>query len=168
MYDHDDFQQSLRAARQTCRPAGIRRLTAWMLLLSSSVFAADQSWQSTEQPDPINGGTLAIAETATENARIMVRCESSRRWLEVRVFLDQPVADPAVTWQFDATFPRSQRWLRSPNNLSLILPQGNRDDFIFRLQAYRTLLLTIDGAQLRVPLNGSAKAIAQATSSCRS
>lgn len=145
---------------------GIRRFGTLLLLLAGPALAQESSWQSTEQRDPINGGTLSIAERQVEGARIMVRCESSGRWLEVRVFFDQPVAEPSVTWQFDQTYPRTQRWLRSPNNLSLIVPQSLRDDFLFRLQVYRNLALTVDGRQLRIPLNGSARAIAQATATC--
>ena len=78
----------------------------------------------------------------------------------------------SVRWQFDGTRSRSDKWPRSSNGRSLILPSQSRDRFLSQLKAYNFLYLTItstDGndSLLEIPLSGSSAAISRVTDYCK-
>lgn len=147
--------------------------------LSSSAFGAEIAWSVTEERNPLSGGVLGVAQVQVDTVKIMVRCESSQKWIEVRVFPDRDIEvyGQQLTWQFDRTPERSASWMWSPNGRSLIAPLELQDEFIRRLRAHRVLNLSLqrdagegdtgEVEQFAVPLNGSSAAIARAVRSCR-
>jgi hypothetical protein len=153
----------------------LRRLARFIALahLSSSAFGSEVAWSVLEERNPLSGGVLGVAEVELDTMKIMVRCESSQNWVEVRLFADRNLDaySQQVTWQFDRAANRSAFWNRSPNGRSLIAPMNLRNEFIRGLRQHRMLNLTLqkdtgDIEQFTMPLNGSSAAIATAMRSC--
>lgn len=151
-------------------------LLVMLALLGPAARAADQAlgWVAQTTANPVQGGTIGIATVDEGNVRASVRCESARKWVDVRFYVAESLATSteSVRWQFDQQEPQNGRWPASPNRGSLILPADLQKRFIERLRAAGTLYLALtDGAgeehSLVVPLRGSADAIASAMEGCR-
>ncbi len=151
-----------------------------VLLTSSTVTAAvfatedEKAWYFSQEHDPLNGGTIYRAQAELPEIRASLRCSSINPRIEVRFFMsrDRLESFDSVRWQFDGTRSRSDKWSRSSNGRSLILPSQSRDRFVSQLKAYNFLYLTItstdgDDTLLEVPLSGSSAAISRVTDRCR-
>jgi hypothetical protein len=94
--------------------------------LSSSALSAEVVWSVSGGAQSPQWGVLGVAQVEVDAMKIMVRCESSQKWVEVRLFLDRNLDtySQQVTWQFDRTANRSASWNRSPNGRSLIAPMN--------------------------------------------
>lgn len=132
------------------------------------------SWQAETTPNPVKGGSIAIASVTADGVRAAVRCESASGWIDVRFFVDSELATSTeqVIWEFDGSGATTQRWRVSPNRGSLIVPADAHDGFIDQLRRARKLSLTLVSGEggrsvLEVPLNGSANAISDVTRECR-
>lgn len=122
-------------------------------------------------PDPVNGGSLGVAQIDTPQATLAVRCNGATRLSEVRLFYPDADNVEAVRWRFDNSRARTGRWLASPNGRSLVVPPVLQDEFLRGLRVGRQLKLQLtsaDGAttDLALPLNESAVAIYHALVPC--
>ena len=143
-------------------------LAFWIVLTAS---AADQSWTYSVTADPIRGGSLGLAQIETSAATLAVRCNGATSLTEVRLFFDDAGDVESVTWWFDNGRRRTERWLRSPNGRSLVVPPALQDRFVRRLRQQRQLgleLLLADGGtqSLALPLNESAVSLYHALQPC--
>lgn len=136
--------------------------------------SAGAAWQTETTRNPVKGGRILIASVTAQAVRAAVRCESASGWIDVRFFVDEPLATTTeqVVWAFDDGAATTQRWRISPNRGSLIVPTDAHDDFIDKLRRSRNLSLTlVTGAGerwvLAVPLAGSANAIGDVVRECR-
>ncbi len=141
--------------------------------LSSSAYGAEAVWTASEERNPLSGGVLGVAQVKANAMKLMVRCESSQKWVEVRLFSDRDLDaySQQLTWQFDRTANRSASWSRSPNGRSLVAPMKLQAEFIRRLRAHRVLHLSLENdtgntEQFAIPLTGSSAAIAKAVRNC--
>jgi len=151
-----------------------------VLVTSSTVITAaaapddEKAWRFSQERNPVNGGTIYRAQAVLPELRASVRCSSIKPQIEVRFFMSRERLESfdSVRWQFDGTRSRSDKWPRSSNGRSLILPSRSRDRFLNRLKAYNFLYLTItrtdgDDTLLEIPLSGSSAAISRVMERCR-
>ena len=151
-----------------------------VFLISRTVAAAviatgdEKAWQFSQEPNPVSGGTIYRAQAELPELRASVRCSSINPRIEVRFFMSRDRLErfDSVRWQFDGTRSRSDKWPRSSNGRSLILPSQSRDSFLRKLKAHNFLYLTItstdgDDTPLEIPLSGSSAAISRVTDHCK-
>lgn len=133
-----------------------------------------KTWSYSQERNPISGGTIFQAQADMTDVRVSVRCSTVDPTIEIRFFLNRDELDQVagVRWQFDQTPSKPDRWARSANGRSLIVPGRSKDRFLHLLRAYNKLSLTIVGTggnetAFEIPLSGSSAAISRVTDRCR-
>lgn len=149
----------------------------WLSLAAASAVAtqsAEPSWQFQKNRDPMGSGYIAVAAADAGTVRPMVRCWTEAASLDVRFTLapDQPLPRvDRVLVAFDGTTPAAANWDRNATRLALVVPAQLQDTLLSRMRSGNEMRLTLladDGAQHThlIPLDGSARAIDQALTSC--
>ena len=154
--------------------------TIFIVLLASGTAAAaaapddEKVWRYSQERNPISGGTIYRAQAELPELRASVRCSTVNPLIEARFFLNRDALEnfDSVRWQFDGSRSRSDKWPRSANGRSLILPNQSRDRFLNQLKAYNFLYMTIfatsgDDTLYEIPLSGSSAAISRVLERCR-
>ena len=134
----------------------------------------EEVWRYSQERNPVSGGTIYRALAELPELQASVRCSTANPLVEVRFFLNRDALEnfERVQWQFDGTRSRSDKWPRSANGRSLIVPNQSRDRFLNQLKAhnflYMTIIATNGGETLfEIPLAGSSAAISRAMDRCR-
>ncbi len=154
--------------------------TIFVVLFTSGTAAAaaalddDKIWRYSQAHNPVSGGIIYRAQAELPELRASVRCSTANPLIEVRFFLNRGALEyfDSVRWQFDGNRSKSDKWLRSSNGRSLILPNPSRDRFLNQMKAYNFLYVTIiasngDDALFEIPLSGSSAAISRVLERCR-
>jgi len=146
-------------------------LAALAGLAAVALATEPDRWTHSVTPDPVRGGSLGVAQIATPEATLAVRCTSRSALTEVRLFYDGAGDVETVRWRFGTSRARTARWLPSPNSRSLVVPPVLQDEFMRLLKVRRQLeleLISPDGntTALTLPLNESAVAIYHALVPC--
>lgn len=144
--------------------------------LATGSHAEDQNavWQFSNIPDPIQGGSIALASVTGENVQVLVRCWPRTKELDVSFLLSPGVGrsdSNSVVVGFDRRDDSERSWRVSPSGLALVVPSAQRNALLRRMRNagnMRLKVTTIDDldALLGVPLRGSSRAIRSVLQAC--
>jgi hypothetical protein len=151
----------------------IALLTSGTVAAAAVAVADEKIWSYSQERNPVSGGIIYRAQAELTELRASVSCSTVNPLIEVRFFLNRDTLEnfERVRWQFDNTRSRSDKWPRSANGRSLILPRQSRDPFLNQLKAYNALSMTIVSANgdeilFEIPLSGSSAAISRVLERC--
>ena len=167
------------AGRQPAATMPVHQRLVGFLLIFTITFpaglrSAEPTWMYETHPDPFQrGSAIHLASIELPDASLTVRCSSSTRASEVRLYLNPELVEDmtGVTWKFDNRGSRSGKWQASANHRSILLPPGLQEDFVAQLRARGQLSVTIlaeaeASTEFLFPLSGSSVALLKAMASC--
>ena len=157
----------------------VYRWLAWSLLIVATAVpvglrAAESVWKYESHPDPFQrGSSIHLASIERHDARLTVRCASSTRSSEVRIYLDPALITSmtGVTWKFDQRKSQDGKWQASANHRSIVVPPALQEDFVAQMRARQELSVTVvtgsdQTTEFVFPLSGSSVTLFKAMTAC--
>lgn len=174
-YSKFDARAKTRRHIASCN---VRTLAASLFvaaMLPIAGWSVEPTWVYESHPDPFHPGTaIHLASIELPGMQMTVRCASSTRMSEVRVYLGSELIAgmSAVAWKFDDRREQREKWQASTNRRSIVVPPRLQEDFVSNLRARQQLSISVMKgedplAELQIPLSGSSVVLTKALAACR-